>query len=59
VIAGVERGDGELRDGELREGVGRRASEVDVVRVGERREGEVVLVLVDLDDAVGLGDRRC
>src|SRR5262245_16838969 len=58
MVADVAGSNGELRDRKLREGLGRRASEVDVVRVGERREREIRLTLVDLDDAVGLRDWR-
>ena len=58
VIAGVERGDGELRDRDLGERACRGAAEVDVVRVRERREREIALSLIDLGDLLGMRDRR-
>src|SRR5262245_57142443 len=58
MVADVAGSDGELRDRDLRERVRRRAAEVDVVWVGERRERKIRLTLVDRDDPLGLTDWR-
>src|SRR5262245_56442983 len=58
MVTSVAGSDGELRHRNLSERIGCRPSEVEVVGVGGRRDGEIRLTLIDLDDALGLGDWR-